>query len=93
MKSVTRILSALMVVSASGVAMAKPQHNDALNQLINVELQQQVALTKQEINVDVGNDVLNTAYQFSPNAKAKEMVAKVTVRQLNEDELRKKTDA
>ncbi len=93
MKSVTRILSALLVVSASGVAMAKPQSNDALNQLINAELQQQMTLTKQEINVEVRNDVLNTAYQFSPDAEEKEMVAKVTVRQLKEADLRKKTDA
>ncbi|MCW8109779.1 hypothetical protein OPS25_14830 [Alteromonas ponticola] len=93
MKSVTQILTALMVVSASGAAIAKPQSNEVLNQVINSELQQHVALTSQEINTDVRNDVLNTSYQFSPKVSKQQMVAKVTVRQLKEVDLRKDTDA
>ncbi|MCW8090974.1 hypothetical protein [Alteromonas sp. ASW11-130] len=93
MTSLTRILSALLVVSASGVAMAKPQSSDVLNHVINAELQQEVALTSLEINTDVRNDVLNTSHQFSPKAQDNNMVAKVTVRQLKEADLRKNTDA
>ncbi|NMH60005.1 hypothetical protein [Alteromonas ponticola] len=91
MKTVPRILTALLVLSASGVTMAESQGNDVLNQVITAELQQHVALTSQELNSAARNDVLNTSYQFSPKVSEKQMVAKVTVRQLKEVDLREDT--